>query len=73
MLDTTIRKQTQIIIKQAPYKQLELKTNQTWFLCGNRKDISTQNVNIVNSLKEKCNGEIYNSYTYLVSDSISLT
>ena len=25
------------------YNQLEVMTNQTWCLCGNRKDISTQN------------------------------
>jgi hypothetical protein len=37
-LDTTMRKQTQITwIRHAPsYKQLQVKTNRTSFLCGNR-------------------------------------
>ena len=36
-LDTTIRKQTQTtLIRHDPsYKQLEVKTNRTSFLCGN--------------------------------------
>jgi hypothetical protein len=36
-LDTTIRKQTQItLIRHEPsYKQLEVKTNRTSFVCGN--------------------------------------
>ena len=36
-LDTTIRKQTQItLIRHEPsYKQLEVKTNQPSFVCGN--------------------------------------
>ena len=38
MFDTTIRKQTQIteIRHELSYKQLEVKTNRTLFLCGNR-------------------------------------
>jgi len=37
MLDITIHKHTQKIIRQEPsYKQLEVKTNRTSFLCGNR-------------------------------------
>jgi len=38
MLDTTMRKQTQITsIRYEPsYKQLEVKTNRTMFVCGNR-------------------------------------
>jgi hypothetical protein len=38
MLDIIIRKQTQItLIRHEPsYKQLEVKTNRTSFLCGNR-------------------------------------
>ena len=38
VLDTTIRKQTQITYArhEPSYKQLEVKTNRTLFLCGNR-------------------------------------
>ena len=45
VLDTTMRKQIQITLKKTPsaYNQLEVMTNQAWCLCGNRKDISTQN------------------------------
>ena len=36
-LDTTIRKQTQITLirHESSYKQLEVKTNRTSFVCGN--------------------------------------
>jgi hypothetical protein len=36
-LDTTIRKQTQITLirHESCYKQLEVKTNRTLFVCGN--------------------------------------
>ena len=44
MLDTTIRKHTQI--RHVPsYKQLGVKTNRTSFLCGNRNGI--QNVTLL--------------------------
>jgi hypothetical protein len=36
VLDTTIRKQTQIR-HEPSYKQMEIKTNRTSFICGNRK------------------------------------
>ena len=41
VLDTTTRKQTQItIIRHEPsYKQLEVKTSRTSFLCGNRNGL----------------------------------
>ena len=44
VLDTTIRKETQItnIRHDRLYKQLEVKTNQTSFLCGNRNRASQQ-------------------------------
>ena len=36
VLDTTIRKQTQIR-HEPSYKQMEIKTNRTSFICGNGK------------------------------------
>jgi hypothetical protein len=44
-LDTTMRKQTQIIwIRHAPsYKQLQVKTNRTSFLCEIVADITKRN------------------------------
>ena len=41
VLDTTIRKQTQIRHKP-PHKQWKAKTNRLWFLCGNRVKIHTK-------------------------------
>ena len=51
MLDTSIRKQTQItVIKHEPsYKQLEVKTNRTSFLCGNCNGLHNTEFRTTNS------------------------